>query len=431
MSAVLTAYRLLAGAVGAIALPLGRAASPPRSPWRSLWGSTDGLEAIAGSPWIHAASMGEAVAARCWGTALLADGYRPPFYVTTRTRAGLERVRREWNGHAVAALAPLDFPQGVRRVLRAAAPMRLDLIETELWPHLILEAHRGGIPVLVVSATVSARTTRRLRSLGLSGPALFGPLFVLAQSERAAERYRSLGVAPERCRVIGDVKADALPVGSAIAPDANPESRRLVVFASARPGEEETAVAAARAMASRRDAGAWRFVVAPRHDRGVRSFEGALTRAGFEVDVRGEASRGAFALHEWAVAPARGAAPRVGLLATRGELAELFPMARVALVGGTFSPWGGHNVLEPAAFGCAVLVGPHHSEVEAGVALLTSHHGGAVVPDAASAAATLSAWLDESAADGSRSRGALAAADAARGASRRGLDALSEWGLVP
>ena len=123
------------------------------------------------------------------------------------------------------------------------------------------------------------------------------------------------------------------------------------------------------------------------------------------------------------------AAVGVGLLATRGELSDLFREARVVLVGGTFAPWGGHNVLEPASHGAPVLVGPHHADVEAGVALLASHGGGAAVPDAASAAATLGAWLDET--SGARFAGALAAAAAARGASRRGIDRLAAWGLVP
>jgi len=441
MSATLGLYRGLTGAIGAVAAPVGRLLARRGSPWRARWGGIEGVDRAAGSPWIHAASMGEALGARCWGDALIASGYRSPMLVTTRTIAGLERVRREWKEGAVASIAPIDLPQAVRRVLDEAAPMRLDLIETELWPNLLAEAHRAGVPVVVVSGTVSARTAARLHALGLAGRALFGPIHVLAQSERDAARYLALGVAPERCAVIGDVKADALASPSGEAPDLDPLSRRLVVFASARPGEEEAVVAVARALAARADAAHWRYVVAPRHERAAGAFRDALSRAGFRCDVRREAHRagpGATA-PEWATRletepPSKpGAGPiaerRVGLLATKGELADLFQVARVVLVGGTFAPWGGHNVLEPAAHGAPVLVGPHHQDVEAGMALLVSHGGGAVVPDPPGAAAALAAWLDDT--TGARMAGALAAAAAARGASRRGLERLAEWGLVP
>jgi len=428
MSAALALYRFLTGGVGAIVAPIGCLLAPPGSAWRARFGAPEGVHRAAGAPWIHAASMGEAAAALRWAESLLAAGYRAPLVVTTRTAAGLARVQREGGPNAVAAIAPLDFPQAVRRVLREVAPMRLDLIETELWPNLLLEAYGAGLPVVAVSATVSAGTAARLQSLGFGGEALFGPLHVLAQSERHAERFRALGVAAERCRVIGDLKADRIP--EAGAGEVDPEARRLLVFASLRPGEEEVAVAVAHMLAARRDAGAWRFVAAPRHERGVTSLRSAFGQAGIRVDFRDESSRRAGSVLDWArQAPPAGAASPVGVLATRGELTDLFSHARAALVGGTFAPWGGHNVLEPAARRCPVIVGPHHEEVEAGVALLLSHAAGAVAPDGPGAAAILSRWLDEPAS--SRAAGALEAARAASGAARRGLEALAAWGLVP
>ena len=428
MSAALTLYRFLTGGVGAVATPLARLLAPRGSAWRARFGPADDIGRAAGGPWIHAASMGEAAAALRWAEALLAAGYRAPLFITTRTAAGLARIRGEGGSNAVAAVAPLDFPQAVRRVLGAAAPMRLDLIETELWPNLLLEAHAAGVPAVAVSATVSARTAARLRSLGLGGDALFGPLHVLAQSERHAERFRTLGVAAERCRVIGDLKADRIVGADVDSP--GPDARRLVVFASLRPGEEEAAVAVARMLAARPDAGAWRFVVAPRHDRGLPPVRRAFGRAGIALEFREESTRGAASILDWAtsIAPA-GDAPSVGVLATRGELSDLFPHARAALVGGTFAPWGGHNVLEPAARRCPVIVGPHHEEVEAGLALLLSRGAGAIAADGTAAAEILSRWLDEPASP--RAAAALEAARAAEGAARRGLEALTSWGLVP
>jgi len=430
MSAALALYRILTGGAGSVAAPLGRVLAPAGSAWRARFGGPEGIELAAGGPWIHAASMGEALGALRWVDALVAAGYRAPLFVTTRTAAGLARVKQEGGAKVAGAMAPLDVPQAVRGVLRDLVPMRLDLIETELWPNLILEAHRAGVPVVAASATVSARTADRLRSLGLAGEALFGSLYVLAQSERHAARFRGLGVSPDRCVVIGDLKADRAPDAPDTErgdPSSDPELRRLLLFVSLRPGEEEVAVAVARMLAARRDAGAWRFIVAPRHDRGLPSLRRAFARAGVRVEVRDESTRGDGPALAWA--GTMDAGTPVGLLATRGELSGLFPHARASIVGGTFAPWGGHNVLEPAASGCPVIAGPHHEEVEAGVALLLAHEGGAVVADAATAAATLARWLDEPAS--ARSSNAAAAAWAARGAARRGLEAIAAWGLEP
>ncbi|HSQ60454.1 MAG TPA: glycosyltransferase N-terminal domain-containing protein [Acidobacteriota bacterium] len=445
MSPALALYRALTGAAGLVAAPLGAALAPEGSPWRERMGRVAGAHRAAGGPWVHAASLGEALAARRWVEALLGAGHRPPLLVTTRTRTGRERVTRELGARAIAAIAPLDFPRAIRTLLREACPSRLDLIETELWPNLLYEARRAGLPVVAVSATVSERTASRLRRLGLAGPGLFGALHVLAQSERHAERFVSLGVPRERTRVIGDLKADApssAAAGSGPAPAASPapvpaDARRLVLFASLRPGEEEVAAAVARTLRRRGAEEAWRFVVAPRHDEGGRAAARALAAAGFEIRRRtaaaGPAVAGTEGAADSAIAWSREigavAGGRVGLLETRGELPSLFPAARVALVGGTFSRHGGHNVLEPASAGAPVVVGPNHGDVEAGVAALLRHGAVAIAADADAAARAVDAWLVDSGAV--RQAGALAAAREAEGAARRALEALASWGLVP
>jgi 3-deoxy-D-manno-octulosonic-acid transferase len=432
VSPALVLYRAATGVAGIVAAPIGAALAPVGSPWRERMGRVAGADRAAGGPWIHAASLGEALAARRWVEALLAAGQRPPLLVTTRTRAGKERVTRELGAKALAAIAPLDLPRAIRTLLGDASPSRLDLIETELWPNLLYEAHRAGLPVVAVSATVSERTSSRLRRLGLAGKDLFGKLHVLAQSETHAERFASLGVPRERMRVIGDLKADA-PEPSEAAPAVD---RRLVVFASLRPGEEAVAAAVARALRARPAEEGWRFVVAPRHEAGGRAAARALAEAGFAADRRvesGDPSRARYGAPldsalAWSLAIGPVSGGRVGLLETRGELPLIFPAARVAIVGGSFSRHGGHNVLEPAAAGAPVVVGPHHGEVEAGVGALRRHGAVAIAAGAEEAARAVVAWLGDSGA--ARQAGAIAAARDAAGASRRGLEALASWGLV-
>jgi 3-deoxy-D-manno-octulosonic-acid transferase len=418
----LSLYRAVTWGLGAF-LPAAARLGPEGGAWRgALTGRSREGEASAGSVWVHAASMGEVAAARRWIEALVASGVRPPLLLTTRTRTGLARARREMPDAVAARIAPIDFPQTVRSLLDTACPARLDIVETEAWPNLILEARRAGVAVVFVSATVSARTERRLRALGVAGPALFGDgVFTLAQDETAAARFQALGVPAARVRVTGDLKAD-VPVPDAVAPEA---ARGAIVFGSFRPGEESAALAIAAAAGS----GGALLVVAPRHDEGAVRARRAFAAAGYDVVERGESDR-AEPLAAWLARTGSRPGLRVALLATHGELADAYDHARAAIVGGTFAPFGGHTPLEAAARGCPVVVGPHHDAIAAQAAAIAREGGGAIAPDAASAAALAASWWRDGG-FAARSAGARRAAAAAAGAARRGLDALAAWSLLP
>jgi 3-deoxy-D-manno-octulosonic-acid transferase len=431
MGAGLTVYRGFTWGLGLLlpaAAGLGRAGGA----WRgALTGASAEGAASAGSVWVHAASMGEVGAARRWVEALVASGVRPPLLLTTRTRTGLERARREMPDAVAARIAPLDLPQTVRGLLETACPARLDIVETEAWPNLILEARRSGVAVVFVSGTVSARTERRLRALGVAGPPLFGDgVFALAQDEEAAARFRSLGIPEDRVRVAGDLKADFTPPAPASLPPE--EERAAVVFGSFRPGEEAAALAIAEALA-RIDTGSARrplLVLAPRHADGAARAARAFTEAGYAILARGEKERAGEPLAGWIARAADHAGRRAALLTTHGELAGAYDHARVAIVGGTFAPFGGHTPLEAASRGCPVIAGPRHEAIASTLAALVREGGGAVAPDAGAAAATVAAWW----CDGgfaARSAAALRAAEARGGAARRGLEALEAWGLLP
>jgi 3-deoxy-D-manno-octulosonic-acid transferase len=376
---------------------------------------------------VHAASMGEVAAARRWVDALVASGVRPPLLLTTRTRTGLERARREMPDAVAARIAPLDLPQTVRGLLAAACPARLDIVETEAWPNLILEARRAGVAVVFVSGTVSARTERRLRALGVAGPALFGTgVFALAQDEEAAARFRSLGIPEARVRVAGDLKADLAPPSSIPGETA----RAAVLFGSYRPGEEPAALAIAEALRPIGTDPRPLLVLAPRHAGGEARARRALAEAGFALLERGESERGAEPLASWIARAAAQPGDRAAILATHGELAEAYDHARAAIVGGTFAPFGGHTPLEAASRGCPVVAGPFHDAVARILEAIAHEGGGAVVADAPAAAATIAGWWNDG---GFSARGAAAlrASAALGGAARRGLEALESWGLVP
>ena len=448
MDVGLAIYRGVTAAIGAIGPPLVRALKP-RGEWSAVWSGHD-EESVkaAGSIWVHAASLGEVGVARSWIETLLQAGSRPPILLTVRTRAGLERARRELGDRVVARPAPIDLPTVIRERLDGACPSRLDIIETELWPNLIYEARRCRVPVALVGATVSERTARRLRILGIAGEDLFGAgVFAMAQSEAHAARFRGLGIPADRVRVVGDLKAEPPPANATVPFSARP----ALVFGSLRAGEEPVALRAARLLERFRAEQGWQgaveprsippagwegrsralLVVAPRHASSEGRVRAVLEGGGFEVVTRSEPGTGDRGVASWIDDVSRRGGPRVALLATRGELPDAYGSAWGAVVGGTFVPVGGHSAWEPASRGTPVIVGPYHHEVLAAVDAVVRAGGGTVSADATRHFDTIVlGWLrDEDLA--SRGTSASRAAAAAAGAAGRALTAIEEWGLLP
>ncbi len=450
MAIGLAIYRAVTSALGPpVASLLGRL-GPVDGVWRAGFRGA-GVESrrAAGSVWVHAASMGEVGMARIWIEALLARGERSPIFLTTRTRTGLARARSELGDRVEARIAPHDLPRIVGSVLDGVRPRRIDVIETELWPNMIVESRRRSSAVTLVSAAVSERSATRLRIFGVAGQALFGEgVYAMPQSEMHAARFESLGIPPERIRVIGDLKA----AGSARAERENRPfgSRPAVIFGSMRPGEEAAALKMAAQLerhraqeaTKRRDPKARRdregdfegrsralLVIAPRHAEGEARVRGAFGSSGFDLAVRGEGDRAADVI-SWIDEVSRRPGKRVALLATRGELARAYGAAWGAVVGGTLAPFGGHNVWEPAARGCPVLVGPHHDQIGTAVDAIVRGGGGVTAETEARLLEAIASWLEDP--DLERMGAAAArAAVSASGAAARGLQELASWGLLP
>jgi 3-deoxy-D-manno-octulosonic-acid transferase len=293
-----------------------------------------------GTVWLHAASVGEVEAA----APLLADlgDAGVPLVATTLTLTGRERLRARLPGVRVR-LAPLDLPGLVHRSLTRAQVAVLVLVETEIWPNLLWAARGRGVEVALVSGRLSDRSFpsyQRLR--GLFRSALSG-VHIAARSTEDRDRFRALGVPVDRALLGGDLKLDRLPasapgaeLGSAIG------SGPFLVGGSTHPGEEEALVAAWRAL---REAGApeLRLLLAPRHPERVSQVCAALEKAGVRYGLRSE-----------------GAADREAvILDTLGELANVYALAELVFAGGTLSPVGGHNLIEPVQAGRVVVHGPH------------------------------------------------------------------------
>jgi len=332
--------------------------------------------------WLHGASAGEMGAAANLVALLRARGFHFHAAYTTTNAAGLQLIARRLAPGDVSSLTPWDAPRWVARALDRWRPAALVLVETELWPALILAAARRGIPVVCASARIYPGDVPRYRLVRrLIQPTVRRVAVVLAQSDRERQRFVALGAPPERCQTAGNLK-HVVPVPSARDGEAfrravalGPDERVWVVGSLHH--DEAALVCAAY---ERLPAALRRVVVAPRHPAALRAIETAAAERG------------------WAVAR-RSAVPRPGwrllLLDSVGELRAAYASATVAVVGGGFASHGGHDLVEPLRCGAPVLFGPHTAHTEPEASALRAAEPSAVVDTPAALADRVAAWMSD------------------------------------
>jgi 3-deoxy-D-manno-octulosonic-acid transferase len=314
-----------------------------------------GTARTGGGVWVHAASVGEVQVAAILITALRERDHSLEITLTCVTPTGRARARTLLPGLEVR-YAPYDLPGCVRRCLKRLRPRLLITIETELWPNLLEQARRAGVPVLIASARLSARSARIYRRLpGLMRPALAANVWVGAQTAADLERFAMIGVAPQRLVLVGNVKFDRL-----LPADIYERGTLLrACYAAGRPvwvagsthAAEETIVLQAHALLRSSEPRAL-LILAPRHPARFAAAAAAIAAEGFRYVRRSSAGSNT------PVETILAADHEVLLLDTLGELLEFYAAADVAFVGGSLVPIGGHNLLEPAALGLPVIAGP-------------------------------------------------------------------------
>jgi len=302
-----------------------------------------------GCLWLHAVSVGEVEIARRLVRELEAEGSEFPVLVTATTATGLDLARRTM-GDAVSVIpCPLDLPGALGRVFDAARPRALVVVETELWPEMLHQAGRRGVPTAVVNARLSDSSFRSYRRVRLLLEPLLEPMnLVLARSQSDADRFAALGVPLETIRTAGNIKYDLEPDSSPLswidAVRSAAGGRPIIVAGSTMEGEEAVVLdAVARLEAGGRPVF---LILAPRHPERFEAVADLVAGRGFRLTRRspGEPPTGKTS---------------VFLLDTIGELARAYKTAAVGFVGGSLAPTGGHNPLEPAVWGVPVLSGSH------------------------------------------------------------------------
>ena len=351
--------------------------------------------------WFHAASLGEVAQLRELAHRLARDR-DTTLLITTTTQSGADWVARTLP-EAVHQFCPIDIPSAVDRFLDHWKPAAAIFVEADIWPRLVLGCHARRIPLVLLNARASRTRSRLPRTMG----ALLARFsLVTCRNDTIAAEMRRLGVAADRVRVTGDLKASSarLPVARAevdrLAAEIGP--RPVWVAASTHAEDEAPILAAQSLLAAMPDPPL--LVWAPRHPGRAIPIRTAAEALRFSVAQRTQAE------------PVTGGTS-IYIADTLGELGVFFALSRVVFLGGSFGGEGGHNPYEPAQAGACVLTGPNTRNFTDAFDGLQKAGGAQVVADGAALAAAVSQLLRD---------GAGVQGDKARDFAARQIEALEQ-----
>ncbi len=301
--------------------------------------------------WLHAVSVGESLAAVPLVKTLQEKHPDHRLIVTCMTPTGSERIQVAFGDSVDHCYAPYDMPDSVARFLNRIKPELLIIMETELWPNTIAACHKRKIPVLLANGRLSEKSANAYRKIQpLVKPMLAQLSTVAAQHIDDGARFVDLGLAETALTVTGNIKFD-LSLDQAVRGKAQQllsewrcESERpILLAASTHRGEDEIILEAFAQIKTRIEN--LLLVLVPRHPERFNQVAELCVSAGFNLARRSSADK------------VEGADILLG--DTMGELMTFFGACDIAFVGGSLVPSGGHNVIEPAAWGVPVLTGPH------------------------------------------------------------------------
>jgi 3-deoxy-D-manno-octulosonic-acid transferase len=399
-----------------------------RAGWRErLWGllpesQSDNRDTV----WLHGVSVGEVLLLRPLVERLQRERPDLRLLVTTSTDTGLAVAREKLSGCTITWM-PLDFTWSVRRALRRVRPCLCVLSELELWPNFILAANAAGVPLALVNGRLSDRSFagyRRLQPLVTRLLRGFDRLAV--QDVETRDRFAALGAPGERLIVTGSLKFDGCltdrsnPATLQLRSDLGLSADETVFVAgSTAPGEEAAVLGAWERV--RRQHPRLRLILVPRHRERFEEVAALVTSRGWTLRRRSGISD--------TVSSDAEKRPVI-LIDTMGELGAAWGLADFAFVGGSLFPGrGGQSMIDPAAFGAAVMFGPHTDNFRTVVGNLLDHAAARVVADVDEIERTLRGWLNEPPTAAELGRRANELAVSQQGATERTVEVLSR--LLP
>ena len=363
--------------------------------------------------WIHAVSVGETRAAEPLIAALLSSQPGHRILLTHGTPTGRQTGIELYGERVERCYLPYDFRWAARRFLQRFRPVAGIFMETEIWPNLIAASERAGVPVYLVNARMSEKSARGYRRIGaLTRAALAGLSRIGAQTERDAQRLRALGA--QNVSVTGNIKFDRMAPAQMLAlgltlRECFGASRPIFLAASTREGEEALILDAVE----RARIPNLLSIIVPRHPQRFEAVVALVKQRGLEVQRRSDNG------------PVD-AGTRVLVGDSMGEMFAYYTACDVAFIGGSLLPLGGQNLLEAAAVGRPVIVGPHtynfeeatRNAIEAGAAIR--------VNDTVELAASIERLMSDAGRRQTMSEAGKRFTDAHRGATQKTLDLL-QW----
>ena len=362
--------------------------------------------------WLHAASVGETNAILPLIDEILKSNADVTVLVTTGTMTSAQIAAKRLPERAIHQYVPLDVPHYVSRFLDHWKPSVSIFTESDIWPNLVLETHRRGVPLVLVNARMSPRSMRRWRRFAKFGRPLFSRFaIVLAQNTQVAKTIRRLG-APNVI-VAGNLKIDAPP------PQVDPQAlatlkaavnnRPIFLASSTHPGEDSIVGAAHSLM--REDIKGLLTIIVPRHPSRGSALAATLGGLGLKTELRSRAA-------------APSADTEIYVADTIGELGTFYALSPVALIGGSLIEHGGQNPFEAIRHGAAVLTGPFTHNFLDSYAALFRDGGAVLVRSSDDIAREVTRLLTDPVAVEGMRQGASSALDSLSGALRKSVAAI-------
>ena len=303
--------------------------------------------------WFHTVSAGETISAAPVIKSLMSRKLGLSFLVTTMTPSGSAMVRKIFNDSVEHLYLPYDYTFAVSRFFDRVQPKLLILMETELWPNLINEASERNIPVICINARLSEKSARGYNLIRPLVGKLLGQIdFVACQYQQHVERFEALGLEANKISALGNMKFDIdLPVEIANGSRERKKSwgladRLVWIAASTHEGEEQIVLDSYQPLKERYPD--LLLILVPRHPVRAKKIGEHFAANGLTVCYQADRND-------------NNSLSNIDVLIgdVMGSLVELYGLADVAFVGGSFVQVGGHNPIEPAAYGLPILVGPH------------------------------------------------------------------------
>lgn len=305
--------------------------------------------------WLHCASVGEVNAALPLVYALREQQPEQQFLITTNTTTGAEIVARQQQTWLCHAYLPMDWVSSTQRFFKKTRPRALFIMETELWPNLVDCFHQHNVPVCIINGRLSKKTVEAnawVRSVYKLTLQCINHIYVRSEIDHAL--YLTLGASNDQLTTLGNMKFSSKK--SAENNRQQLTKREYVVVASSHENEEQQ-ICERWLKLNRNEL----LVIAPRHPNRSAHILTQLSSMCQRIAVRSRND-------------AITGQTQIYLLDTVGELTDWLSDAKVIIMAGSFTHRGGHNILEPAHYGKAILCGPHMESFVDETQILLSHH---------------------------------------------------------